>query len=66
MGLDGRRGDLIDGEGRVRWGDIGHEPFMDVDFLLKECRRLLGTGSKEENPARGAAETPGLATNPGS
>jgi peroxiredoxin len=32
---------LIDAEGRVRWQDIGHEPFKDVDFLLKESQRLL-------------------------
>jgi len=30
---------LIDGEGRVRWHDIGPEPFKSVDFLLKEARR---------------------------
>ncbi len=32
---------LIDAHGRVRWQDIGHEPFTDVDFLLKESERLL-------------------------
>lgn len=32
---------LIDGRGRVRWQDISYEPFMDVDFLLKESKRLL-------------------------
>ncbi len=32
---------LIDGSGLVRWWDIGHEPFMDVDFLLDESCRLL-------------------------
>ncbi len=32
---------LIDGDGRVRWQDIGYEPFMDIEFLLKESRRLL-------------------------
>lgn len=32
---------LIDGAGLVRWLDIGHEPFMDVEFLLKESKRLL-------------------------
>ena len=32
---------LIDGEGRVRWHDVSYEPFMDVDFLLKESVRLL-------------------------
>jgi peroxiredoxin/tetratricopeptide (TPR) repeat protein len=32
---------LIDGEGLVRWQDISHEPFKDVEFLLKEAQRLL-------------------------
>ena len=25
----------------IRWQDIGYEPFMDPDFVLKEARRLL-------------------------
>ncbi len=32
---------LIDGEGRIRWHDIGPEPFKNVDFLLKEAKRQL-------------------------
>jgi peroxiredoxin len=32
---------LIDGQGLVRWQDIGHEPFTDVEFLLREADRLL-------------------------
>jgi len=32
---------LIDESGHVRWQDIGHEPFTEVDFLLREARRLL-------------------------
>lgn len=32
---------LIDGSGRVRWQDVGPEPFMDVEFLLQESQRLL-------------------------
>ncbi|MFM8878397.1 MAG: peroxiredoxin family protein, partial [Verrucomicrobiota bacterium] len=32
---------LIDGEGQVRWQDIGFEPFTDFHFLLPEARRLL-------------------------
>ena len=32
---------LIDGEGRVRWQDIGFEPFMQPEFLLEEAQRLL-------------------------
>ncbi len=32
---------LIDSRGRVRWQDIGHEPFTDAKFLLDESKRLL-------------------------
>ncbi len=32
---------FVDATGRLRWWDIGHEPFMDVDFLLQEVPRLL-------------------------
>jgi peroxiredoxin len=32
---------LIDAQGRLRWWDISHEPFMNVEFLLKESSRLL-------------------------
>lgn len=32
---------LIDAKGRVRWQDIGHEPFTKAEFLLEEARRLL-------------------------
>ena len=38
---------LIDGLGRIRWHDIGANPFMDVDFLLKESKRLLSPGNIE-------------------
>ncbi len=37
---------LIDGQGLVRWQDIGFEPFTDTKFLLAESRRLLGLNSK--------------------
>lgn len=37
---------LIDEEGLVRWQDIGHEPFMDPEFLLKESKRLLAQDGK--------------------
>ena len=33
---------LIDAKGRIRWQDIGAEPFTDAKFLLKESQRLLG------------------------
>jgi len=32
---------LVDGKGRVRWQDISYEPFMEVEWLLQESRRLL-------------------------
>ena len=32
---------MIDSEGRVRWRDISIEPFMETEFLLEECKRLL-------------------------
>ncbi len=32
---------LIDGQGRVRWQDIGFEPFTEIGFLLEEAERLL-------------------------
>lgn len=32
---------LVDGAGRIRWQDIGPEPFMELDWLLGECKRLL-------------------------
>lgn len=32
---------LIDARGRIRWQDIGAEPFTDAKFLLKESQRLL-------------------------
>ena len=38
---------LIDAEGRIRWHDTGADPFMNVDFLLKESKRLLLPGQIE-------------------
>jgi hypothetical protein len=32
---------LIDGRGLLRWHDVGPEPFNDVDFVLREAKRLL-------------------------
>lgn len=45
---------LVDGDGLVRWQDISFEPFLELDWLLQESRRLLslpraagaGAGSK--------------------
>lgn len=41
---------LIDEAGRIRWHDIGAEPFMDVNFVLKESKRLLFPNQIEEIP----------------
>ncbi len=32
---------LIDADGNVRWQDVSYEPFTDIDFILKESKRLL-------------------------
>jgi peroxiredoxin len=32
---------LIAPDGRILWQDIGHEPFMDAEFLKSESKRLL-------------------------
>lgn len=37
---------LIDGEGLIRWQDISFQPFMETEFLLGECKRLLGQPRK--------------------
>jgi peroxiredoxin len=46
---------LIDASGLVRWQDISYEPFMDVDFLLKETQRQLGRFNEGEAIASPAA-----------
>jgi len=37
---------LVDGDGLVRWQDIGYEPFTDFHFLLPEAKRLLAIGRR--------------------
>jgi peroxiredoxin len=32
---------LIDASNRIRWLDIGYDPFTQTSFLLEECKRLL-------------------------
>ncbi len=32
---------LIDGAGRIRWQHVSFTPFMKIDFLLEEAKRLL-------------------------
>lgn len=41
---------LIDGAGRIRWRDIGPEPFMDPDFVLNEADRLLSFDASQSQP----------------
>jgi peroxiredoxin len=43
---------LIDGNGDVRWQDIGFKPFMDTEFLLKESKRLLSLPQSDDLTAR--------------
>ena len=40
MGLHGAF--LVDTQGKVRWADVGYEPFKNTRFLLEESKRLLG------------------------
>ena len=39
---------LIDQAGLVRWHDISYEPFAEVDFLLKEAKRLISRPQLQE------------------
>ncbi len=48
---------LVDGEGRVRWLDIGADPFSDAKFLLSEAKRLLTLPSTTK-PVTSTASTP--------
>ena len=32
---------VLDPKGRILWSDIAADPFMDIDFLIKESLRLL-------------------------
>ncbi len=56
---------LIDGEGLVRWRDIGFEPFNNPDFVLNEARRLLHLNEPAPAPTSTAQrETPLVAPRP--
>jgi peroxiredoxin len=44
---------IVDGAGMIRWQDIGADPFMDADFVLREAKRLL---AQKPEPTRIAAE----------
>ena len=32
---------VLDAQGRILWSDISADPFMEIDFLIKESQRLL-------------------------
>jgi peroxiredoxin len=56
---------FIDGSGLLRWHDIGFEPFMDADFVLKEAQRQLAqspgpavAGGQPQNAAAAIASPP--------
>jgi peroxiredoxin/tetratricopeptide (TPR) repeat protein len=42
---------LIDGEGLVRWQDIGFQPFREAKWLLEESKRLLSVPASRNLPA---------------
>jgi peroxiredoxin len=42
---------IIDGAGLVRWQDIGADPFMDANFVLKEAQRLLAQDRPSSAPS---------------
>lgn len=44
---------LVDPAGRIRWIDIGPDPFMEAKFLLDESKRLLSL-PKDKKPATSA------------
>ncbi len=46
---------LIDGDGLVRWQDIGFQPFRDAKWLLGESKRLLSIPSSRNLPASSTA-----------
>lgn len=37
---------LVDADGKIRWQDIGYDPFTDFRFLVAESKRLLGLSRK--------------------
>ncbi|QDT56491.1 Putative peroxiredoxin [Caulifigura coniformis] len=43
---------LVDGNGKLQWWDIGPEPFMNVDFLIEESKRLLAIDAALASPGR--------------
>lgn len=50
---------LVDGQGRVRWLDIGPDPFSDAKFLLGEAKRLLSLPMEKAPASTTTAATQG-------
>jgi peroxiredoxin len=42
---------IVDPSGRIRWQDISYEPFMDLDFLIKEGQRLISFDHTNHEPS---------------
>ncbi len=34
---------LVDSEGRLRWHDISHLPYMDIESMLRTCEKLVNS-----------------------
>ncbi|MBL8900989.1 MAG: redoxin domain-containing protein [Planctomycetes bacterium] len=47
---------LVDGRGRVRWQDVGAEPFLELEFLREEAERLLRFHDANDENATGTAQ----------
>ncbi|MBK9383653.1 MAG: redoxin domain-containing protein [Planctomycetes bacterium] len=48
---------LVDARGRVRWQDVGAEPFLELEFLREEAQRLLRLESAPAEEASGAGSS---------
>lgn len=46
---------LVDADSEIIWSDCGEEPFMDMEFLLEESRRLLNHRGNQAS-SRGSAD----------
>ncbi len=43
---------LVDAQQRLRWLDVGYKPFMDIDFVSTEARRLLALPAGDKVAAK--------------
>ncbi|MFN0017605.1 MAG: redoxin domain-containing protein [Pirellulaceae bacterium] len=55
---------IIDGNGLVRWHDIGFQPFMEHKFVIQEAKRLLGQVSQPSAAVAATPMTPAVAPAP--